>query len=366
MIRSRGRQLLFLFWVAPAIVAAYGMEVVSVRYNPELTFIEKLGANLLMWMSWGVVALGVFAVLDRVPMDRERWRRSLALMFPMSALVVFLQILLMAWITDLYGLGPSYHFESMIAIGIRSYGDVFFVTFWGIVGAHTALRWNDAWHAQTVLAERLRADLTTAQLSALRAQLNPHFLFNALNSVVTLIDREPADAQRMVVRLADLLRSTLALSSEQEVSVRREVELVARYLEIEQIRFHDRLGIRWDIDEIARDAAVPALALQPLVENAIVHGTSRVTGNGCISISATVNGSALVISVRDNGPGLDRGGGRRGAGIGVKNLRERLARLYGDAAALTLENAPDGGAVATLSLPFRATAGEALPAAPVS
>ncbi len=356
MTRSRSRQLLFLFWLLPSVVATYGMQLVSVRYNPELTLVEKLGANLLMWMSWGGVALVVFAVLDRVPLDRDGWRRSLAILIPLSGIVLFAEILLMAWVSELYGLGPSYHFTSTIAVGVRSYGDVFLVAFWAIVGAHAALRWYEAWRAEAVRAAQLGADLAAAQLRALRAQLNPHFLFNALNSVVTLIDKEPADAQRMIVRLADLLRSTLALSSERELPLAREVELVSQYLEIEQIRFHDRLGVRWAVDDIARGAAVPALALQPLVENAIVHGTSRNTGAGCITIGAAVTGSTLVVTVRDNGPGLAAPGARRGSGIGVANLRERLARLYGDGAALSLADAPGGGTVATLTLPFRAAA----------
>ena len=358
MTRSRGRQLLFLFWVLPSIVAAYGMQLVSVRYNPDLNFLEKLGANLLMWMSWGVVAVAVFALLDRFPMDRQGWPRSLAMLVPLSALVVFAQIMLMAWITGTYGLGPSYPFESTIAIGVRSYADVFFVTFWAIVGAHAALRWYEAWRAQSVLSAQLSADLAAAQLRALRSQLNPHFLFNALNSVVTLIDKEPADAQRMIVRLADLLRSTLALSSERELPLEREIEFVARYLDIEQIRFHDRLGVRWEVDGIARHAAVPALALQPLVENAIVHGTSRNTGSGCITIGASVQGSALVVTVQDNGPGPSAPGGRGGSGIGLSNLRERIARLYGEGASLALADVPGGGALATLTVPFREAAGE--------
>lgn len=354
MPRLKARQLLFLFWLAPAIVAAYGMHIVSVRFNPDLTFPEKLGAQLLLWMSWGGWALLVFALLDRVPLDRDRWRQSLALLLPLAVLVVLAQILVADGVSRLYGLGPTYPFTSTIAVGMRVSGAVFVVTFWAIVGAHSAFRWYDAWRAQSALSAQLSADLAAAQLGALKAQLNPHFLFNALNSVVALIDREPAGAQRMVVRLADLLRSTLSLSSELEIPFTREVELVEHYLEIEQIRFHDRLAVRWEIDEPAKSAAVPALALQPLVENAIVHGTSRLTGTGVVTISAAVQGSVLQVSVRDNGPGPSAPGARRGTGIGIANLRERLARLYGPTATVELTEAPGGGALAMLTLPFRA------------
>jgi LytS/YehU family sensor histidine kinase len=159
----------------------------------------------------------------------------------------------------------------------------------------------------------------------------------------------------MVVRLADLLRSTLALSSDQEVTLRQELELVTQYLGIEQVRFNDRLTIALEVDPVTNDAQVPALALQPLVENAIVHGTSRITGEGRITVGATVEGATLRLTVRDNGPGPSSPNSREGTGIGVANLRERMARLYGDGATVTLVDAPGGGALATLTLPFRAS-----------
>jgi signal transduction histidine kinase len=353
---GRSRQLVFLFWALPAFVAAYGMHIVSVAYNPGLTFIEKLGAQLLMWMSWGIWSLLIFAILDRFAAAGAHWSRVLLALVPLCALVVVAQILLAAGVTRLYALGPGFALTSTIAVGMRVSGAVYVVTFWAIVGTHAGVRWYEAWRTQSLLAERLKADLTAAQLRALKAQLNPHFLFNALNSVVTLIAKEPASAERMVVRLSDLLRGTLALSSEQEVSLKRELELASQYLDIEQIRFQDRLVVTWEVDPLARDAAVPALALQPLIENAIVHGTSRITGCGKIVVSAAVDGTVLEITVRDNGYGPSAAGAKPGTGIGLANLRERLSRLYGDAASLTLVDAEGGGALATLTLPFRAAA----------
>jgi anti-sigma regulatory factor (Ser/Thr protein kinase) len=329
------------------------MHVVSVAYNPGLTFVEKLGAQLLMWMSWGVWALIIFAILDRLVAIGAHWTRYAALLMPLCAAVVVAQIFVYAGVTRLYHLGPEYPWMSTIAVGMRVSGAMFVVTFWAIVGAHAATSWYEAWRAQAIHSARLEADLTAAQLRALKAQLNPHFLFNALNSVVTLINREPASAERMVVRLSDLLRGTLALSSEQEVPLRRELELSAQYLEIEQIRFPDRLIVEWNVEAGARDASVPALAIQPLVENAIVHGTSRITGCGKITVSAAVDGTVLMISVRDNGYGPSAGGVTPGTGIGLTNLRERLVRLYGSGASLTLGNAPEGGAITTLTLPYR-------------
>ena len=353
-MRDRRRQLLFLFWVFPALVAAFGMHLVSVRYNPDLVFMEKLGAQLLIWMAWGVSSVVIFSICDRVPLARGSVLKSLAVLVPLSLVVVFVQIFVMQGVYRLYGLGPEHSFESTLFIGVRVSGDNQFVIFWAVVGAHAAFRWHDEWRRETVLAARLSVDLAQAQLHALKAQLNPHFLFNALNSVVALIGRDQAAAQRMVVRLADLLRTTLALSAEQEVPLSREIDLVRHYLEIEQIRFHDRLSCDISVENSALGALVPSLMIQPLVENSVVHGVSRLPGAGRIVVTARAEGSLLVVTVQDNGPGPFATPKQRGAGIGIANLRQRLERLYGDAAAMEISDAPGGGCLAMISLPLRA------------
>lgn len=190
-----------------------------------------------------------------------------------------------------------------------------------------------------------------AELEALKAQLNPHFLFNALNSVMTLITSDPPAAQRMLVRLSELLRITLATNDAQEVSVEQELALVERYLEIERIRFGDRLAVVIEADAEARGSRVPALLLQPLVENAIVHGLSQRPGPGRVEVRARVSGSNVVLSVRDDGPGVRRPSAHAGAGIGLGNLRARLERLYGEAFELAVSDDPRGGACVTVVVP---------------
>jgi LytS/YehU family sensor histidine kinase len=221
-----------------------------------------------------------------------------------------------------------------------------------IVGAYSAARWYEAWQEQRVVAAQLERDLTAAQLSALRSQLNPHFLFNSLHSVVTLIGRDPDGARRMVIRLADLLRATLGMAEEQLIPLSRELEMVRNYLDIELVRFADRLSVEWDVDERMMDALVPAFALQPFVENAIIHGVSRMSGPGQIRIIARANHDQLELSVIDNGPGPLQQLSRRN-GIGLANLRARLGTLYpASTAAVSLERAGDG-TLATLTIPLQ-------------
>jgi LytS/YehU family sensor histidine kinase len=186
-------------------------------------------------------------------------------------------------------------------------------------------------------------------------QINPHFLFNTLNSIATLIYVNPRAADEMLGDLSGLLRHSLDSMEEQEISLAQELEFIEAYLRIEQKRFGERLRLEQNIPEALLKALVPALILQPLVENAIRHGITKCPGPGRIQILARRVGATLELSVRDTGEGLAaRDLTMRREGIGLSNTRARLAAMYGDAAILRLENAPGGGALITLVIPWRA------------
>jgi sensor histidine kinase YesM len=198
-------------------------------------------------------------------------------------------------------------------------------------------------------ATQLQAQLAEARLDALRMQINPHFLFNTLNAVSALVDRDPSGVRKMIARLSELLRTTTDSRASDEVPLRQELQLLDRYIEIMEIRFQGRLRVEREIEPATLDALVPNLILQPIVENALEHGASRALGEGVVSIAARRAGDRLTITVRDNGPGV----GARREGVGLGNTRARLAQLYGDEAGVTLTTAPDGGgAVAEIVLPF--------------
>lgn len=200
-----------------------------------------------------------------------------------------------------------------------------------------------------VHAARLEAELASARLDALTAQLQPHFLFNTLNSISTLMRRDVDAAEEMLTHLGDLLHRTLRLGDRHEVTLAEELELLQHYLDIMKIRFEDRLTVRTDVGPGVASALVPHLVLQPLVENAIRHGISRRPGAGLLELSAHADGDSLEISVRDDGEGL--GGGAEG--IGLSNTRRRLRQLYGDAHAFTLTPAAGGGLRVNLRIPLR-------------
>jgi hypothetical protein len=178
-----------------------------------------------------------------------------------------------------------------------------------------------------------------AELRALRAQINPHFLFNSLNSISALTTADPSGARTMTLRLADFLRRSLTLGNKDFVTVRDEVELAMSFLEIEQVRFGSRLRVRLDIDEEAKTLYVPPLLLQPLVENAVGHGIAHLVDGGEIAVSARRNGSRLTLRVEN--PCDPDGPRKRGHGIGLENVRSRLKTLFGPEAQLETTSSPD-------------------------
>ena len=217
----------------------------------------------------------------------------------------------------------------------------------------------------TAQAAQLHAQLAEARLAVLSAQLNPHFLFNTLHAVSSLVERDPRGVRRMIARLSELLRVTLEGTAEQEIPLSRELELLRLYLDIMQVRFQGKLTVDIEPDPEVMDALVPSFVMQPLVENAVMHGVSKVEGEGRIELRARRVGNDLVITVRDNGPGIGQTPQLRDAddhprgtsgGVGLRSARARLEQLYGREHKLSLRAADGGGTVAEVALPYHTAA----------
>jgi two-component sensor histidine kinase len=254
-------------------------------------------------------------------------------------------------------------------------------TYWIMVGGYYAFEFYKRYREEELRAVRMRAHLTEARLNALRTELNPHFLFNTLNAISGLVRRsENAAAVRMLARLGDLLRMTLERGGDHRVPLEQELELLRVYLEIERVRFHDRLSVEMDVDKTALDGMVPTLILQPLVENAVRHGIAPRPGAGRIRVGVERRNGDLVLEVADSGAGFQGDGGpplgpgvgsadvdasdgagrdmaREDSGVGLSNTRERLAELYGERAVLSLGVAPEGGWLVRLILPYEPVSG---------
>jgi signal transduction histidine kinase len=221
-----------------------------------------------------------------------------------------------------------------------------------IVGLSYALAYYRESQMRALKQSQLETRLVEARLRTLEAELHPHFLFNTLHAISSLVHTNPDAADRMISRLSDLLRITFDRAGSPGVSLQEELEFLQKYLEIEQTRFHDRLTVRFDIDPDTLDAEVPRLILQPLVENAIKHGVSPKPGDGLVQIRAQRHGDRLWMEVSDNGVGLTAGArAKLRSGVGLSNTRDRLDVMYGPAHSIEFSDGAKGLAV-RLEIPF--------------
>jgi len=232
------------------------------------------------------------------------------------------------------------------------------LVYWGLVTVFHAFDFYAKYRDREVAASRLERQLVSAQLETLRLQLDPHFLFNALHSIATLIrERENEPAVKMLTDLSQLLRQSLNTSGRQKVPLSGELDILRHYIDIQETRFPDRLHVALDVERGAEQALVPTLILQPLVENAIRHGIARLDRPGRVTIAAHRANGRLQLEVSDDGPGLDTPSREAGAGVGLDNTRARLAGLYGSGQTFALENRAGGGVTASITLPLEVEGG---------
>jgi len=348
------RRRLLLFWLVPAAMGTLGFHLVPSRLNPDLSLASLITVQVAIWGAWALWTTLTWVLGDRLAQRRASpWMQGSAYVL-FGAVVILCQILIQARLGVAFGIAERRGLESTLVIGLRQYGDFSVVVYSAIVVSQLALRWYTSWQQERVQAARAAEALASARLRALQGQLQPHFLFNTLNSIVSLIGRDPVQAQTLVVRVADLLRSSLRLGDRQEIPLRQELDLTRQYLDIERIRFADRLSVRWP-DAVPGELLVPAFAVQVLVENAVRHGIARNPAPGVVSLEVLTESHSLVLRVQDSGAAeTDTDGieaSAAGSGTSLRTLHERLHHLYGESASLTLMPRQGGGTTAELRVP---------------
>jgi len=307
------------------------------------------------WLFLGALTPIAYVLARRFPLKQENRIRNLGIHFLGSLLLCF------GWATlgILLGMMMS-RYPAQKDLG-RSYVSWLLTSLpWSVFMYFTVLGcvyafsyYQEARERETTEA-RLAAQLSEAKLGALRMQLHPHFLFNSLNAITVLVrDQKTREASDMLELLSRLLRQVLQSDQAELIPLRQELQFIEKYLGIEQVRFSDRLSVRWEIDDSARDALVPAFVLQPLVENAVRHGVAKRVENGLIEVIARREGATLILIIRDNGPGYQRGSPE---GVGLTNTRARLAAMYGADAELRIESDARGTS-AVIRMPFVERAG---------
>jgi two-component system LytT family sensor kinase len=321
-----------------------------------LTFAHSMVAGLPEWYVWAGLTPLVFSLGQRVSLERNQWAAAGLFHLVAGTVVALVDLALVTAINRQFGPTVSYvgpvFWDVYLKIVLRYY-HYSFIIYWVIVAAAHAVRYYRAARDREVEGIQLQAELTQAQLATLRMQLQPHFLFNTLHTIASLVrDGRGEAATTTIARLGELFRQTLGNLQRNEVPLRQELSFIEAYLEIEQTRFSDRLAVRLDVDQETLGAMVPNLSLQPLVENAIRHGIARDPSAGRIDVRAVRRAGALRIEVRNDGPAYT-GNGSSG-GVGLANTRARLHRLYGPWCRLDLLPDQSGGTIAVLEVPWRA------------
>lgn len=324
-----------------------------------LRWSDALLVNIPYYLLWGLLALLVVHLCRRWPFG-EQFAGHLALHILASVAIASSHLLLAE--SFFHGLraarGQEIAYSEALVFSFRHNFHVNLLTYWAIVGVRQLLAYYRGLREKELVASRLKEQLVRAELAALRMQLQPHFLFNALNSISELVYVDPAAADQMLVRLSDLLRKSLETNGAQEIPLAQELEFVERYLEIERMRYSDRMRWTSHVDEFALDAAVPSFLLQPLVENAVVHGVGRSSRPCRVILRARREEGELFLEVENDlppgGPAPTR---PEREGVGIQNTRARLEQIYGDRARLDLDLRSEAGgggiALARVVMPYR-------------
>lgn len=345
-------------WVIPALLGALDTAAQQVIWGgggPNGTFnLGDVIFSSLDWLLYGFLTPLVFLLARRYPITRSRvWRSG-------RIHLAFALLFCVAWASAGTLLKLTLQPQSFGRMGVGKFfiGWVFTTLPFGVsvylamVGIEHAIRYFVEAREREAQMARLSEQLTGARLAALQSQLNPHFLFNSLNTITVLVrDGDASTATRVIEQLSEVLRTTLGRSRDSEVSLDDELDLVRQYLAVEQARFSDRMRPEFDIPPLLLSAAVPSFALQHLVENAVRHGVARLSSAGRITVAARREGDVLELSVTDDGPGFTPDA-RQAPGHGLENTRERLRTLYGDRASLDVTSTAQG-TVARLRIPYR-------------
>ncbi len=332
----------------------------------HLRYVQKdLESNLWTWLlgesfdwySWAILVPVIVWLARKVRLTRGNLAWAAPLHFLFAALTSAIT-LIVGVIGSVWAHNEQLTTEQLIDL---CYREIIWMLPWsvfiysGIVAVYYALDYYRQYNERELRASRLESELTRAQLETLHTQLQPHFLFNTLNSISVLMRKGEIDtAQRMLNRLSELLRHVLAKGGTQVIPLETELEIVRGYLEIEQVRFGDRLQVEMSIDDTSLKAQVPSFVLQTLVENAVRHGLAQKTGVGHIRVSSQKENDLLTLKVEDDGVGLAAPSQSRGEGVGLRSTRTRLFALYGDQHRFELTTPSSGGTVALLEIPYRA------------
>jgi sensor histidine kinase YesM len=347
-----------LIWGVWTLVALFFCTQVYVMYYAQKEPIRYRQMVIVQGSAcyiWALATPLILWLVRRFRIERSNWKRRSLLHFLFSVLMTS-GLIALHFVVFMVLLGHASSITPMRTFGYLYYNlDRWMLVYWFILLMSHAFNYYNSFRKNELKASQLRTQLVQSQLEALKMQIHPHFLFNTLHSISALLSRDTEGARKMITRLGDFLRLTLENSGSMEVTLQQEIEFLNGYLEIERIRFQDRLTTDIRVDPEVLDVRVPNLILQPIVENAMRHAIGN-SASGRVEVVAVPRNGVVRIEVKDNGPGIDADRmleARRGRGLGLANTRARLAGLYGEAARFELSNDPAGGLIVALEIPRR-------------
>lgn len=366
----------FAAWTALAFFFAT-QSYLMVRFEErQLSFYKIVGPWFLAFYIWAIFCIGIYQMLRRFPIEKATWKRDLLVHIPLSLLAAVVHIIVFLQLLPYVGLyQPRFAFEVVLQRSLISDLHANIFIYWAFVAVFHGFRYYTKFRDRELKASQLETQLAQARLQMLKMQLDPHFLFNTMNSVSSLMRSDVEAADTMLVGLSNLLRMSLDNVGKQELPLREEMEFLEGYLEIQQMRFRERLKIKVNIEPDTLDALIPNMITQPLVENAVVHGIAPHTRAGKIEVSVKRELDSLVIRIYNDGPSLPAvtqngarstslsGAPKNGrsipqaqGGVGVSNTRTRLQYMYGESHEFRLQDSAGGGVEAVIKIPYR-TAG---------
>lgn len=342
-------------WTLVSLLAASQSYLASRSLGDEPQWGALLSQQLPAYLVWILLTPLVLFVARRFPLERGSLGRHVPVHVLAAAICGLLYVFAwMQWSWRIGGYRVDVSTSDVFWAFFRARFNVAFLIYWAIVGVEHATSNYRRYREGEVEASRARAELARTELRALKMQLQPHFLFNTLHAVGALMDDDVKAARRVLARLSELLRATLESEGVQEQPLEAELDVLRRYVEIEEIRFGDRLAVEWEVEEGASDALVPPFLMQPLVENAIRHGVQPAAERGTVRVKARQADGRLILAVEDDGPGLSlEGSANGGTGIGLRNTRARLTQLYDDDHRFQLGESARGGLLVEIEIPYR-------------
>ena len=345
---------LFGVWFTIAVLSAIetnlNYQTQGIEYNPVVQFFW----SFFNWIPWFFVWPLIYWLTQRFVLFNNRYYRTIPIYLLAGVVITTVKVLIYFLFTLPLrtAITPTFFFTNFFDVLVVNFIGNYLVYLLLVLAANALQYFHEA-RKKEMRTLQLEAQLTRAQLQVLKMQLQPHFLFNTLNSISALIHKDGKLADTMITRLSDLLRTSLDGSDEQEILLSEEIDFLKNYLDIEKVRFQERLDVVMDIEPKTLNALVPNLILQPLVENAIKHGIAPYSRNGMVGIKACINNGMLELSVWDNGPGISECEiSPFASGIGLSNTRERLERLYGLNHHFELRTARKGGFLVTIKIPM--------------